>query len=102
MSNESKESDSKGNEQWDDNETEGSDNELSSSSLSDSDLDDGGWGEPIQSFPCVAVGRTDSVELAEIANDGEESMDLFAVSWRSRVTPTTVCVLLLTELIIYV
>ena len=65
----------------------------SSSSLSESELDDdddGGWGQPIQSFPCVAVGRTDSAELAEIANDGEESMDLFAVSWRSRITPTTV------------
>ena len=65
----------------------------SSSRLSDTDMDDdddGGWGEPIQEIPCVAVGSTGSAELAEIANDGEESMDLFAVSWRSRTTPTKV------------
>ena len=66
--------------------------ESSTSSLSDSDIEDGGWGSPIQDFPCIAVGHTGHAELAEIANDGEESMDLFAVSWRSRVTPTSVSI----------
>ena len=66
----------------------------SSSSLSDSDIDDdGGWGAPIQEIPCVAVGSTGNAELAEIANDGEETMDLFAVSWRSRSTPTAVSII---------
>ena len=69
----------------------------SSSSLSESDIDDslsdGGWGQPIQNFPCVAIGSTGNAELAEIANEGDETMNLFAVSWRSRSTPTAVSIL---------
>ena len=75
-----------------------SDETASSSSLSDSELDDraansdGGWGSPIlpaQSYSCTANGTTNHTELAVVTDDSE-SMQLFAVSWRSRMTPTEV------------
>ena len=74
----------------------------SSSSLSDSELNegnddgarssDGGWRSPVlspQSYECTANGTTNHTELAVVTDDAE-SMDLFAVSWRSRNTPTDV------------
>ena len=70
---------------------DGHDSASSSSSLSESELiDEAEWGSPIGSFSCIAEGTSGEAELAEVGNDADETMNLFAVSWRSEATPTTV------------